>query len=417
MAETRDLLFRFLGDAKDLGRASRDAQGDLEGVNRKASAAVGPFGAAKGAALGFIGALGVGTVASFVNETARMGEQAAIAGESAEKVLGPALEGLHERFEDVRGTLGLNIGEFDTIAAKFGLLTDSMGLSDEAQAEFIGNLIETGGELAAFRGNVSEAPEAIDAMGAALRGEFDPLEQFGVKLSEAAVQERILELKSKPANAALSEQELRVKAIQELIDEKAAAAVGSLAEAADTLAGKTNEANTALDDARIALGAKLQGPMTAVLEFLLESIEAWERLANPETFETTQLAKWLRDLDEGLGPVDEWIGELIASFGELFRIVGDVIDRIANLGDTPVPVAGGGTRRVPSPQPYRPPGRPGGVLQGLGTQSLGPYGGSMGAVYITVNALDPAAAAKAVVQALQNFERTNGAIPITTRQP
>lgn len=52
-----------------------------------------------------------------------------------------------------------------------------------------------------------------------------------------------------------------------------------------------------------------------------------------------------------------------------------------------------------------------------GSKAPGGGGGSAGANYysITVNALDPATAADAVVQALQEFERTNGAIPIDTR--
>lgn len=69
----------------------------------------------------------------------------------------------------------------------------------------IEKLIVTGAEL------------ARDALGAAIRGEFEPLEQFGVKLSAAAIKERALALATDPANAGLSEQELNIKAIQELI--------------------------------------------------------------------------------------------------------------------------------------------------------------------------------------------------------
>lgn len=40
-----------------------------------------------------------------------------------------------------------------------------------------------------------------------------------------------------------------------------------------------------------------------------------------------------------------------------------------------------------------------------------------GVINVTVNALDPQGAAKAVVQALQAYERSNGAIPVTVRTP
>ena len=56
--------------------------------------------------------------------------------------------------------------------------------------------------------------------------------------------------------------------------------------------------------------------------------------------------------------------------------------------------------------------------QGIGrvAKSLAEYGGGDGTVInLTVNALDPRAAAKAVVEALQVYERMHGAIPVNVR--
>lgn len=55
------------------------------------------------------------------------------------------------------------------------------------------------------------------------------------------------------------------------------------------------------------------------------------------------------------------------------------------------------------------------VFDGPGTVVPNGHGGAT--INVTVNALDPQSAAKAVVQALQTYNRQNGGIPITTRAP
>lgn len=429
----RSIEVDFLVDDRDKRK--------LKGIGDDANIAKRGFDNLKGAVGGVVAALGARALAQFAVDAAQMAEQAAIAGESAEKVLGPALEGLHSRFEDIRETLGLNIGEFDTIAAKFGLLTDSMGLSDEAQAEFIGNLIETGGELAAFRGNVGEAPAAIDAMGAALRGEFDPLEQFGVKLSEAAVKEKMLELAADPATASLSEQELRVMAVQELIDEKAAPAIGSLAEAQDTLAGKTNEANVKWEDMKIKLGDKLLPVLAEGTEFIVALFDAMETGSHDsEGWIDTVIDGWtdlghaILDVTEFIKTAFEWvdnlgdeIAEAIQQWASFNRVTSGGVNQGAGTGTTgnrnSSGSAGGGNRRaiggdVQAGGLYQINERGQETFVPNSAGTIVPAGGYGSTVKITINAglgSDPNAISKAVVEALQRYQRQNGAIPISVR--
>lgn len=299
----------------------KNAKAKLKGVGDeagkmggKASLASRGVDTLKGAFSGLVAVMGVREIAEFAVDAAKMAEQAAIAGESAEKVLGPALEGLHERLEETRLTLGLNSAELDTLVAKFGLLSEGFGLSDEAQAEFIENLIITGGELAAFRGNVGEAPEAIDALGAALRGEFDPLEQFGVKLSQSAINERKLQLAADPATSSLSDQELQILALQQLITEKAEPALGSLADAQDTLAGKTNEANAKFEDLKIELGEKLLPVLSDATEELIAVLDVMDGAPAKATSFRTSLQEVIEDFREwadGIKAAIEWLDRFL----------------------------------------------------------------------------------------------------------
>lgn len=421
MAENRDLLFRFLGDARDLDRATRGAKRSLDDTSRSASATERSIGKLNTELKGFVAAVGVGAVARFGWDAAQMAAAAEQAGESAEKVLGPALEGLHANLEDTRAVLGLNIGELDEIVARFGLLTEGFGLSDDAQAEFIESLITTGGELAAFRGNVAEAPDAIDALGAALRGEFDPLEQFGVKLSQAAINEKKLELAADPANAALSDQELTILALNDLIREKAAPAFGSLAEAQDTLAGKVNTATTRFEDMKTELGTRLAPIITDVLEWILGAFEAWDRLTNPETFGNTRLGKFINDFKAALQPLRDliqWIKDTWESIKEIPGKIGEHLSgankTTQNLGEYAGAYRRAGGGRVPGPS-----GMPvpivahGGEM--VSNPALGQGGGATINVTIQAGVGDPQEIARKVVEVLEVYNRTNGALPLTVR--
>lgn len=297
----------------------KKARANLRGVGDEAGKTGHAFDGLKGAVGGLVAALGARELADFALDAAKMAEEAANAGESASKVLGPALDSLHTRLDGIRGMLGFNVAELDQMVAQYGLLTESLG-DDQAQAEFIAWLIETGGELAAFRGNLAEAPEAIAAMGGALRGEFDMLENFGIKLSQAAVNERALELSADPATAALSEQELQIYAIQSLINEKAAPAIGSLADAEDDLAAKTNEANVKWEDTKIALGDKLLPILISMTGGLLDLLH-WLELVTDES----------QDLGDQAENLWRFFTQLAGVFGGFGFAIKPVVDGISAL--------------------------------------------------------------------------------------
>jgi hypothetical protein len=400
----------------------------LKGIGDEAQGAVGKFDTLKGAVGGFLTVAAAQQLGQFAIDAAQMAEKAQIAADSAEKVLGHALDVLRTDLEEVAGTMGFNSGEIDGLIAQYGLLTDSLGLTDEAQAEFIGWLIETGGELAAYKGDLGLSEEAVAALGATLRGEYDSLEQFGIKVGDAAIEERKLKLEADPANAALDDQQLELLALQQLITEKAAPAIGSLAEAQDGMAGKTNEARVRIENLKIALGDHLLPVAESILTWALETAEAWERLSDPGTFQSTQLAQWLRDFDNALGPIDEILGDLRDSWLSFEQTVEDVAATVAGKNrEFGVGVGGrpfGGNQKGGGRQHGGP------VHAGI-AYPVGERGPEMfvpgqngrivpqnGAMYnITINAgmgSDPNAIARAVVQALQRYERANGAIPVRT---
>ena len=152
MAANVDLLFRFLGDSKDLDRASKSAKKSLDSTEQSSTKLSRGMSTATTAVAGFAAAVGAREIAQFAWDAAQAAEAADAAARSADKVLGPAMEDLRDRIKDVREQLGFSEADFDKLSAKLGLLTEGFGLSDDAQAEFIEMLVRTGGDLAAFNG-------------------------------------------------------------------------------------------------------------------------------------------------------------------------------------------------------------------------------------------------------------------------
>ena len=421
MAANVDLLFRFLGDSKDLDRASKSAKKSLDSTEQSSTKLSRGMSTATTAVAGFAAAVGAREIAQFAWDAAQAAEAADDAARSADKVLGPAMEDLRDRIKDVREQLGFSEADFDKLSAKLGLLTEGFGLSDDAQAEFIEMLVRTGGDLAAFNGRTGEAEEAIDALTAAIRGEFDPLEQWGVKLKQSEVNERALALGADSANSALSEQELQILALEQLIAEKAGPAVGALADAEGSLASQSNEASARFDDLKAAIGQRLIPVFATLLKFLLDAWDAWDRLTDASTFWTTRLGSWIRAIQDfinrGLAPITKALDTL----SRYANNVKTALDKVfgVNLPDPPKNMGTGGVPRYATGGIVGgPKGQPRLAVVHGGEQITNPamgQGGGGFTVNISTGIGDPQAIARAVVDALQLYNRTNGSIPVRVR--
>lgn len=255
----RDLLFRFLGDSKDLQRASGDAERSLKGVERQGGGTGMSLESMVKRGFGAVAAgVGIAELGQFVLKLGDVGQRAEMAAESFDKIFGPAAARLRTEAEDTRRVMGLSAGEFETMAVKLGLLITGQGVGAEQAATYVQDLVEKGGDLAAFNGRLSESSVAVDAITAALRGEFDPLEQWGVKLSAAAIEAEKARLRgTDPLFASLSDGEQTMEAVFALIEQRAAPAMGALEDAAGSAAGKANELHSRLDDLKEQLGREV----------------------------------------------------------------------------------------------------------------------------------------------------------------
>jgi hypothetical protein len=174
----------FLGDADSLARAATLAQGQIDKVGKSVSkgAKIGSFfGSMAGGlatnALGKMQSFAAGSVDAF----ARIEDATGAAGVQ----FGAQLPIITKFADEAAKNFGISKGAALDAANTFGTLGKAAGLSGTDLSGFATDLSGLAGDLASFKGTSTE--QAIDAIGAALRGESEPVRAYGVMLDEATL--------------------------------------------------------------------------------------------------------------------------------------------------------------------------------------------------------------------------------------
>jgi hypothetical protein len=247
-------------------------------------------------------------------------------GESADKIL--------EFGENAARSVGLANSEFNQLATPLGSILKNTGLEMDAVANKTIELSTRAADMASvFGGSVGDALGAIQA---GLRGELDPLERFGVKLSAATVEARALADTGKESAKQLTEQEKALARI-DIILEQTNQTAGDFGETSGDLANQTRVLKAEFENLQAAAGQQLIPILSDLAGLLLDIQEnagkaknALEELPGGESlldalgtnlFELPQESKkWWDDLGRSLGVIPEKaqeIGALREQFNEI----------------------------------------------------------------------------------------------------
>lgn len=183
--------------------------------------------------------------ASDLNETVSKGQQIFGAGFSTvEKFAGTAAE-----------QFGISKQAALDASSTFATFGKSAGLGGEELAGFATGLTGLASDLASF--NNTSPDQAIQAIGAALRGESEPMRQYGVLLDDATLRNRAMAMGLiKSTKEALTPQQ-KVLAAQAEIYAQTADAQGDFARTNEGLAGQAKIATARFDDMKAQIGTAL----------------------------------------------------------------------------------------------------------------------------------------------------------------
>jgi hypothetical protein len=249
--QSRTLKLSILADVDELKKSlnvgSKDVDsfaGKIGDFSKKAALAFAAAAAAAGAMAVKIGVDAV-KAASDLGET--VSKVNVLFGETAKDI---------EKFADgAASSLGQTKQQALDAAATFATFGKSAGLSGKDLANFSTDFVKLSSDLASF--NNTSPEQAINAIGSALRGEAEPLRQYGVLLDDASLRQAALELGiiSTTKNALTPQQ--KVLAAQALIYQQTSAAQGDFERTSDGLANKTRILTAQLENAKTTIGEAL----------------------------------------------------------------------------------------------------------------------------------------------------------------
>lgn len=250
----RTLKLALLADVSKFGPELKKSASDFdkfsEGVSRAAVPATAAIGAIGAAAFSAINA------ASDLSQTFGAVEQV-FGGRAAAR--------LDEFAREAANSLGQSRQQALGAAQTFGILGRTAGLEGDRLADFAIELSQLASDLAAF-GNTNPQ-DAIEALGSALRGEFNPIERYGVVLNAAAVQQQALK-----AGLAETAQEItaadQVYARYLAIIEQTTIQQGQFAREQDSLSSQAAIAKANIENFRVEIGEQLVPALSAALPVL-----------------------------------------------------------------------------------------------------------------------------------------------------
>jgi hypothetical protein len=317
--------FNDLGNAADKNLAKADQKLDkMASRFQKAGA-------------GMLATAGIAAVGLF-----KAGEAAADLGEEisqSEVIFGSASDSIESFAKSAAGSLGQSELSARAAANTFGLFFTNAGKSaDEAAAMSI-ELSTLASDMASFKNTRPE--EAVEALGAALRGESEPIRRFGVMLDDATLKQRALSMGLIDTTTGTLPPAIKMQAAYAEILEQTSTIQGDFARTSESASNQMRIANAEMANAKASLGesvapiiADLAGGLADVAGGFTRANEASGGfLSKAATVGTVALAAAggisfavgkLIDMRETIAPLGGRIRNLDGSFTKLGRTLGGI---------------------------------------------------------------------------------------------
>jgi hypothetical protein len=169
-------------------------------------------------------------------------------------VFGKSASSIESFAKTASTTFGQSKQQAMDAAATFAVFGKSAGLAGNDLVKFSTEFVTLASDMASFSNTTPE--EAIQSLGAALRGESEPIRKYGVLLDDATLKARASTMGIYKGTGALTAQQ-KVLAAQAEIMNQTQLAQGDFARTQDGLANSTRTLNAQLSDLSSTVGSKL----------------------------------------------------------------------------------------------------------------------------------------------------------------
>jgi len=198
-------------------------------------------------------------------------------------------------------------------SAPFALFGIQAGKSGQDLNEFAKQNVQFAADFASFYNPNPE--DAITAIGAAYRGETEPIRRYNILLNDQIIKQKAVNMGLYDGNGQLSQQ-ARILAVNALIAEQGSAAMGDFARTSGGLANQTRILNAQFQDSLALLGQNLLPIALEVTKGLNAMLIAFQKLPPSAQKGVLVFLMFLAVL----GPLISGIGTLITTVTSLIGI-------------------------------------------------------------------------------------------------
>lgn len=240
--------FRSAADNADkLDRKLVDVDGSMERLSR--------WGKAGALALGTGLVVAGAAAAKFGVDAAMAASDFSEVGAAIEQTFGKqSAADLQAWAKTASTTMGQSSTQALSAAKTFGIFGKAAGLSGTDLTGFSTDLTELATDLASF--NNTDPAVAIDALGAALRGEAEPARQFGILLDDATLKARAMAMGISDGTEPLTQQQKILAAYQEILAQTSLQQ-GDFARTSGGMANQLRGTKAIWEEIKIAAGTGL----------------------------------------------------------------------------------------------------------------------------------------------------------------
>jgi hypothetical protein len=332
MAGNAEVKVAIVADNSDLTRTLSQSQGKLASWG----AAVGKIALAAGIA----GAAGVAVLGKASIDAASQAQQSLGA---TETVFGKFSDNVVKTSDRAAEALGLSANQYRENANILGSLLGNQGVAQDKLAGKTRSLIKTGADLAATFGGTTT--DAVNALASAFKGEFDPLEQYGISIKQSAINTEayaVAGVKTKAAFDDLStaqQNAAKQQATTNLLTKQASKTQGAFAKETDTLAHQQQVLGAQVENLKTKIGNALLPAATDFVKLLNDRLvpalsdaadkylpRAQAAIENLFSGDTSAKASKFADQFEGI----DW-DSISTSAGELADTLKDLGPALADL--------------------------------------------------------------------------------------
>lgn len=217
-----------------------------------------------------IAAIGVAGVTRGITSSVNAASDLVEAGTAVGQVFGSSFPAIETWAQGAATSLGQSNLSALNAARTFGVYGQSAGLAGDANVQFAKGMTTLATDLASF--NNTSPEQAIEAIGAALRGESEPIRSYGVLLDDATIRQRAFEMGiiDSTKNALTPQQ--RVLAVQAEILAQTGVAQGDFMRTSEGLANQQRILSAQWTDVSAKIGTLFLPMVTAVVSYINTSL-------------------------------------------------------------------------------------------------------------------------------------------------